>query len=114
MSAAEQYKEQIAAITATMADDVERNDARRDELQATVPGLYAHLLAAADRTALIRIGAELAWEDALEVLWHQTRVTMHPFPKPDRFVKETDVMALSAAVEERAAQLRALAHRKRT
>jgi hypothetical protein len=110
MSAADQYKETIAAITAGLTADVERNSERLAVLRTEVPERQHELSVAADRRQLVRIAAELSWEDALEVLWTQTKVTMRPFPKPSRFVKDPGdgaaVLALAAEVEERAATLR--------
>jgi hypothetical protein len=110
MSAADRYKETIAGITSDLAADIERNSVRLDALRTEVPERRRALTAAADRRQLVRIAAELAWEDALEVLWTETRVTMRPFPKPSRFVKgpgeDGEILALAAEVEERSAVLR--------
>ncbi len=102
---ATRYKAEIAELTSGMAAEVDRNNARVRELRERVAELDRELLAAADRALLVRIAAELAWEDALEALWVESWITMRPFPRPDRMTKPGDAMALGAEVERRAAEL---------
>lgn len=104
-SAAAAYKKAVLAVTGGMEGEVERNDARVRELRERLADLDRDLTRAADRRLLVRIAANLAWEDALEALWVESWVTMRPFPKPDRMAKAGDAMELGAEIERRAAEL---------
>jgi molybdopterin converting factor small subunit len=105
---ADTYKRALRQVTGGMEAEVERNGARVRELRERLRELDRELLAADDRRLLVRIAANLAWEDTLEALWVESWITMRPFPRPDRFAKAVDpaeVMALAAEIEQRAAEL---------
>jgi hypothetical protein len=113
MTAARRYKDVIAAVTQGLDEQAGRDAARVAELRHLAHELDTRLTEASDRHLLTRIGAELAWEDALEVLWIESWMEMRPYPKPDRLVKPGDLAALNLEVEERAAALRAVVQRRR-
>jgi hypothetical protein len=104
-SAAAAYKRAVLDVTGGMEGEVERNEVRVRELRERVAELDRDLTTAADRRLLVRIAANLAWENALEALWVESWVTMRPFPKPDRFAKGGDAMELAVEIERRAAEL---------
>jgi hypothetical protein len=104
-SPATAYKRAVLEVTGGMEGEVRRNAARVQELRERVADLDRDLLIAADRRLLLRIAANLAWEDALEALWVESWMTMRPFPKPDRMAKAGDAMALGAEIERTAAEL---------
>ncbi|MDT7710925.1 MAG: hypothetical protein QOG20_6532 [Pseudonocardiales bacterium] len=113
MSAADDYKAVIAAVTDGLDADADRNTARIKELRGLMVDRGKALREASDRHTLTRLVAELAWESALEVLWVETWIQMRPFPRPDRLAKAADLAAHNLAVEERAAELRAAVQRRR-
>jgi hypothetical protein len=105
VTAARAYKDVIAGITAGMDAEAERGKERVQELRSTTVELGRQLVRAADRVQLVRIVAELAWEDALAALWVESWMTMRPFPRPDRMVKPGDAVALGAEIEKRRDEL---------
>jgi hypothetical protein len=113
MTAAREYKDVIAAVTAGLDAASERNTQRVAELRRIVDERNRLLDEAADRHILIRIGAELAWEEALEALWVESWMDMRPYPRPDRLAAPGDLAALAARVEEAAAALRAEVQKRR-
>ena len=113
MTAADEYKGIIAALTAGFDTDAARNAERVEELRLEVAELGKELKAASDQHVVARIGNLLAWEDALEILWVESSwMKMRPFPKPDRFAKG-EPAALVIRVEACVAELRALVQRRR-
>jgi hypothetical protein len=106
-SPATRYKDAIRQVTGGMEGEVKRNDERVQQLRERVAELDRDLMTAADRRLLVRIAANLAWEDALEALWVESWMTMKPFPKPDRMAKGGDAMQLGAEIEQKAAALMA-------
>jgi hypothetical protein len=113
MTAAREYKDVIAAVTAGLDAESERNTQRVAELRRIVDERSRLLDEAADRHILIRIGAELAWEEALKALWVESWMDMRPYPRPDRLAKPGDLAALAVRVEEAAAALRAEVQKRR-
>ena len=81
------------------------------QLRRLATELGKELTAASDQHVVARIGNLMAWEDALEILWVESWVTMRPFPKPDRLAKG-DPAVLVAQVEARVADLRAAVRRR--
>ncbi len=112
MTAADEYKAIIAALTAGFDGDAARNAERVAQLRLQVAELGKKLKAASDQHVVARVGNVLAWEDALEILWVESWMTMKPFPKPDRLAKG-DPAELVARVETRVAELRSLVQRRR-
>lgn len=113
MSAADAYKAAVKKITEGIADEVGSNSQRVTELRARLVELGQQLDDAIDGRHLVRIAAALAWEDALEVLWVESWMTMRPFPRPDRLAKAADAKELAGLVEQRAAELRAAVRGRR-
>ena len=111
MTAAREYKARIAELTAGFDDDAERNAQRVKQLEEEVAELGKQLKAASDQRVVARIGNVLAWEDALEILWVESWMTMKPFPKSDRFAKGSPA-ELVTRVEARVAELRRLVQRR--
>ena len=83
MSAARAYKDVIAAVTAGLDAQAGHNTERMEELRRALPELDRRLRAVSDQHLLTRLGTELAWEDALAVLWVESWIVMRPFPRPD-------------------------------
>lgn len=104
-SAAQEYKDVIARRTAGFDEDAAGNNDRVAQLEDLVLELGRELRAASDQHILARAGNLLAWDQALEILWVESWMTMRPFPKPDRFAKG-DPAELVAEVEARVADLR--------
>lgn len=113
MSAARDYRDVIDSVTAGLDAESRRNAERVAELRRLVDERSRVLDAAAERHVLTRIGAELAWEDALEVLWVESWIDMRPYPRPDRLVKAGNLAVLIVRVEEAAAALRAEVQKRR-
>ena len=112
MTPAREYKARIAELTAGFDDDAERNAKRVAEVKVEVAELGKELKAASDQHVVARVGNILAWEDALEILWVESWMTMKPFPRPDRLAKGNPA-ALVTKVEGCVAELRALVQRRR-
>jgi len=112
-SAARRYKDVVAALTEGFDADAARGADRVAQLRQQVAELDKQLRAASDQHVLVRAGNVMAWEDALEILWVESWMTMRPFPKPDRLAKADDPVALVAEVEARVAALRAEVQRRR-
>lgn len=113
MSAARQYNEVIRSVTTGLDARSERNAERVAELRRLVDERGRLLDEAADQHVLVRIGTELAWEDALAALWVESWIDMRPYPRPDRLAKPGDLTTLVVRVEEAAAALRAEVQKRR-
>ena len=111
MTAADEYKAVIAELTLGFDTDAARNAERVEQLQQEITELGKELKAASDQHVVARVGNILAWEDALEILWVESWMTMKPFPKPDRLAKG-DPATLVTRVEARVAELRSLVQRR--
>ena len=105
MSPAAAYKDAIRQVTGGMEGEAKRNEERVRVLRERLADLDRDLATAADRRLLVRIAANLAWEDALEALWVESWIQMRPFPKPDRMAKAGDVLELGAEIERRTDEL---------
>ncbi len=113
MSAARDYKRVIRSVTGGLDAQSERNAERVADLRRIVDERGRLLDDAADRHVLVRIGAELAWEDALAALWVESWMDMRPYPGPDRSAEPGDLATLAVRVEEAAAALRAEVQKRR-
>jgi hypothetical protein len=111
-SAAREYKEVIARISAAAEDLRERDRQRAAALSRELVGLAEAMHGATDRAALTRLGVELHWEAALDALWVESWMKLRPRPGPDPSAAGADLDALDAEVEERAAELQAAVRRR--
>ena len=59
-----------------------RRPGRAAALAVDLVGLEKAMLAAGERAALTHVAVELSWEDALEALWVQSWMQLHPRPNP--------------------------------
>ncbi|WP_214371320.1 hypothetical protein [Pseudonocardia sp. H11422] len=106
MSAARDYKAIVAGITAAADELRERDRERAVELSRDLVGLDDAMVRAGERAAMTRLGVNLHWEAALEMLWAESWMTLRPMPAPDERVDPANIDALDAAVEQRFAELR--------
>ena len=112
MSAAREYKEVIAGITAAAEALRVRDRERAAELARELVGLADAMQGAGERAALTRLGVELHWEAALEALWVESWMKLRPRPGPDPRADPADLDALDVEVEERAAALQEAVRRR--
>lgn len=112
-SATRRYKEVVAGLAGAAEALRERDRQRAAGLARELVDLDAAMVRAERRATLSRIGIELHWEAALDVLWEESWLTLRPRPEPDPQADPRDLDALDAAVEERSAAV-AQAARRRT
>ncbi|HYH31653.1 MAG TPA: hypothetical protein VD903_14840 [Pseudonocardia sp.] len=112
MSAAREYKEVIAGITAAADSLRERDRERAAVLARELVGLAEAMHGAGERAALTRLGAQLHWEAALEALWVESWMKLRPRPGPDPRADPAQLDALDAEVEARAAELQEAVRRR--
>ncbi len=125
MTAAREYKAIVAEITAAADGLRERDRARAAELSRELIALGDAMARAGERAALTRLGVDLHWEAALETLWAESWMTLRPVPAAGECADPAQLAgnlqradpaqldALDAAVEQRFAELRDAAHRRR-
>lgn len=113
MSAAREYKDVIAGLTAAADELRERDRDRAAALARRLVELDDAMVRAAERAALSRLGVELAWEAALEALWAESWMTLRPRPAPDSRADPAHLDLLDEAVQQRAAELQAAVRRGR-
>lgn len=113
MTDSARYKEIVAGITAAAEELRDADRARSVELARRLVELDAEMLRAGDRAALSRLGVELHWESAMEVLWVESWMTLRPRPGPDRRADPADLTELDTAVEDAAAALREAVRKRR-
>lgn len=83
MSAAREYRDVIAGITAAVDALRERDRERFTALARRLVELDAAMARAEERAALSRLGVDLHWEAALKALWAESWMTLRPMPTPD-------------------------------
>jgi hypothetical protein len=111
-SAAREYKEVVAGITAAVEALRERDRAKAAELNRELVGLAEAMHNATQRSALTRLGVELHWEAALEALWVESWLRLRPRPAPDPRADPGDLDALDAEVEAAASALQHAVRRR--
>ncbi|HVL84933.1 MAG TPA: hypothetical protein VM367_11705 [Pseudonocardia sp.] len=111
-AAARRYKEVVSSIAAAAEALRERDRRRAAELARELVDLEVAMGRAQERAALTRIGVELHWEAALDVLWDESWMTLRRRPEPDPRADPRELDALDAAVAERSAELQAAVHRR--
>jgi hypothetical protein len=112
-TAAREYKEIIAGITAAANALQERDRERATRLNRELVGLEEDMVRAVERAALTRVGVELHWEAALEALWVESWMTLRRRPEPDPSADPADLERYDAEVELRAAELQEAVRRRR-
>jgi hypothetical protein len=118
-SAVERYKEIIGSID-------EAVEAMRAQDQAHVADLVARLSESQDRMAdvidrekIVKLGAQLHWESAVEALWDERWMRVSPMPKADETAPARDQREYNAAMDvayqalEESLQKRTLLRRKK-
>ncbi|MGH3613449.1 MAG: hypothetical protein ACRDRK_12830 [Pseudonocardia sp.] len=113
MSAAREYKDLLAGLTAAANELRERERERAIALSRRLMELDEAMAWAGERAALTRFGVALHWEAALEELWAESWMTLRPLPAPDLDSDPTDVDTYDTAVAERAAELHEVLRRRR-
>lgn len=120
MTAAREYKKIMSGITAA-ADQLREHDRRRAaELTRELVDRDDAMARIGERAALTRLGVELHWEAALEVLWGESWMTLRPMPTTDQpgtaavpSARDVDLDALDAVVAQRFAELAEAVRRRR-
>jgi hypothetical protein len=111
-SAAREYKEIIAGITAA-ADALRARDRERAvELTRGLARLGEEMERAGERAALTRLAVELHWEAAMEALWVESWMTLRRRPDPDPRADPARLAEYDAELEQRAAQLQEAVKRR--
>jgi hypothetical protein len=111
-SAAREYKQIIAGITAA-ADALRARDREKAvELTRTLVRLGEQMERAGERAALTRLAVELHWEAALEALWVESWMTLRRRPDPDPDADPARLDQYDAEVELRSAQLQEAVRRR--
>ena len=113
MSAAREYKEVVAGITAAAGALHERDRGRATDLARERLRLHGEMLGAGERAALTRFAVELHWEAALEALWMESWMRLRPRPGPDPDTDGADLDLLDAELERRSADLIDAVRRRR-
>lgn len=113
MSAAREYKDVLAGLTAAANELRERDRERVTALSRRLMEMDEAMARAGERAALTRLGVALHWEAALEALWAESWMTLRPLPAPDLDSDPTDLDACDTAVAERAADLHEVLRRRR-
>jgi len=117
-SAAERYKEIIGGAAEAIATMRARDEARVAELAAKLAESQDRMADAIERQKVVRLGAALHWESAVEVLWDERWMSMSPMPKPDERVPPRDQREYNTAMDlayqalEESLQKRTLLRRK--
>lgn len=111
-SAAREYKQIIAGITAA-ADALRARDREKAvELTRTLVRLGEQMERAGERAALTRLAVELHWEAALEALWVESWMTLRRRPDPDPGADPARLDQYDAEVELRSAHLQEAVRRR--
>ncbi len=86
VSAVERYKEIIAIATDAAARQRKLDEVRCAELAARIASTQEQIAEVRDRERVVRMGAALHWEQAVEQLWNERWLQMVTFPLPDESV----------------------------
>ncbi|SDH01970.1 hypothetical protein SAMN05216553_114249 [Lentzea fradiae] len=86
LSAVERYKEIIAIATDAAARQRKLDEVRCAELAQRIAATQQRIAEVSDRERVVRMGAHLHWESAVEQLWNERWLQMVPFPKADESV----------------------------
>lgn len=110
--AAQRYKDVIADLAATVDALRERDRSRAAELARELVDLDEAMVRAGERAALSQFGAEMAWEEALDMLWQESWMTLRLRPVPTPSVDPARLQEFDRAVEDAAAELREAVRRR--
>jgi hypothetical protein len=110
--AAQRYKDAIADLAAAVDDLRERDRARAAELARELVDLDDAMVRAGQRALLSQFGAEMAWEEALEMLWQESWMTLRLRPVPTPATDPARIDELDRAVENASAKLRDAVRRR--
>lgn len=113
MTAAREYKEIVAEISAAAEAVRERDRQRAAALTRELVALSEAMEQATKRADLTRLVVELHWEAALEALWVESWLTLRRRPGPDPRADSAQLERWEAEVEQRAAELREAVRRRR-
>lgn len=113
MSAAREYKEIIAEISAAVEGVRERDRERAAALARELVGLREAMQQATKRVELTRIGAEMQWQEALEALWAESWLRLRTRPGPDPRADPAQLDRWQAELEHRGAELKEAVRRRR-
>ena len=113
MSAAREYKEIIAEISAAIEGVRERDRHRAAALERELVGLQEAIQQATERVDLVRTSTEQQWEKALDALWVESWLKLRLKPGPDPRADPVQLGRWVAEVEQRGAELQAAVRRRR-
>ncbi|GGU83168.1 hypothetical protein [Lentzea flava] len=86
LSAVERYKEIIAIATDAATRQRKLDEVRCAELAERIASTQHEIAEVRDRERVVRMGAALHWEQAVEQLWDERWFKMVPPPVPDESV----------------------------
>jgi hypothetical protein len=86
LSAVERYKEIIAIATEAAARQRKLDEVRCAELAERIAATQQQIAEVRDRERVVRMGAALHWEQAVEQLWNERWLQMVTPPLPDESV----------------------------
>ncbi|MFI6102377.1 hypothetical protein ACIA8G_43080 [Lentzea sp. NPDC051213] len=86
LSAVERYKEIIAIATDAAARQRKLDEVRCAELAERLASTQEQIAEVRDRERVVRMGAALHWEQAVEQLWNERWLQMVTPPLPDETV----------------------------
>lgn len=86
LSAVERYKEIIAIATDAAARQRKLDEVRCAELAERLASTQEQIAEVRDRERVVRMGAALHWEAAVEQLWNERWLQMVTFPHADESV----------------------------
>lgn len=88
LSAVERYKEIIAIATDAAARQRKLDEVRCAELAERIANTQQEIAEVRDRERVVRMGAALHWEQAVEQLWNERWLQMVTPPLPDESVPQ--------------------------
>jgi hypothetical protein len=113
VSAAREYKEIIAEISAAVEGVRERDRHRAAALARELVGLREVMQQATERVNLVRTHAEKQWEVALDALWVESWLRLRLRPGPDPRADPAQLDRWQAELEQRRAELIDAVRRRR-
>lgn len=99
LSAVERYKEIIAIATDAATRQRNLDEVRCAELAERITSTQARIAEVRDRERVVRMGAALHWEQAVEQLWNERWLQMTTPPLPDESVPPRPQSEYNAAMD---------------